>query len=374
MNENNFDSLILRLYNTHSAFQRKAQQTVNRLLTIRNWLAGYYIVEFQQHGKDRAKYGENLLNEIASIFKEKNISGFSVRSLYDYRNFYITYPQILQTLFAELQKPEYKEINNFLFPVDEKKIRQFRQAHLAEIGTDFISPDMLLSQLSYSHFLELIKVEDSLQRNFYEVETIKNNWSYNELKRAIGTSLASRTTLSKDKEAIIAKINNEKPAINSVIRNPYILEFLDIEEKAEFNESDLENSILNHIQKFLMELGTGFCFEARQKRINFDNNHFYVDLVFYHRILKCHVLIELKIGESHYADAAQINLYLNYYKKDVMLPDDNPPIGIILCASKNEALVEYTTTGIDSNLFVSQYLLKLPDKKLLERIIKEELE
>ena len=195
------------------------------------------------------------------------------------------------------------------------------------------------------------------------------------MKRAIHTSLALRTTLSLNKEAVIAKIKNLKPLSNAeIIRNPYVLEFLDLEEKSEYSENDLENSILNHIQKFLVELGKGFCFESRQKRITFDNNHYYIDLVFYHRFLKCSVLVDLKLNEYHYSDGAQMSLYLNYYKEHEMSEGDNPPIGIILCADKNDTLVKYTTPGMDEQLFVSKYMLNLPDKKELETILRKELE
>jgi predicted nuclease of restriction endonuclease-like (RecB) superfamily len=232
---------------------------------------------------------------------------------------------------------------------------------------------MLLSRLTFTHFIELIRVEDPLQRLFYEVEAIKNNWSVRELKRAINTDLAVRTTLSINKEAIIGKIKNAKPATNAeIIRNPFVLEFLGLEEKPEYSESDLEQSILTHLQQFLTELGTGFCFEARQKRITFNNRHYRIDLVFYHRILKCHVLIDLKVGEFDHSDAGQMTVYLNYFKKNEMSEGDNPPIGIILCADKDEALVEYATAGMDNQFFVSKYLVKLPDKKLLENFIRNE--
>ena len=242
-----------------------------------------------------------------------------------------------------------------------------------EKSGDALPPDLLLSRLTYTHFIELFRVEDPLQRLFYEVETIKNNWSVHELKRAIGTSLAFRTTMSTNKESIIAKIKNLKPVTNAeVIRNPYILEFLDLEEKPEYSESDLEQSLLTHLQQFLIELGTGFCFEARQKRITFNNRHYRVDLVFYHRVLKCHILIDLKLGEFDHADAGQMTVYLSYFKKNEMAEGDNPPIGIILCADKDDALVEYATTGIDDQLFVSKYLVKLPKPKILENFIKRE--
>jgi predicted nuclease of restriction endonuclease-like (RecB) superfamily len=221
----------------------------------------------------------------------------------------------------------------------------------------------------------LIRVDDSLQRLFYEVETIKNNWSVRELKRAIGTSLAFRTVMSIEKDTVIAKIKNMRPIANAeVIRNPYVLEFLDLDEKSEYSESDLEKQILTHLQEFLIELGTGFCFEARQKRITFDNEHYRIDLVFYHKILKCNVLIDLKLREYRYSDAGQMNLYLNYYKENEMTEGDNLPIGIILCSDKSDTLVKYSSAGMDDQLFVSKYLIKLPEKKVLENFMKRELE
>jgi predicted nuclease of restriction endonuclease-like (RecB) superfamily len=228
--------------------------------------------------------------------------------------------------------------------------------------------------LSYSHFIEFIRVEDTLQRLFYEVEAVKNNWNIRELRRAIDTSLAYRTAMSTNKETIIGKIKNLKPATNAeIIRNPFVMEFMDLDEKSEYSESDLEQQILNHLQEFLIELGTGFCFEARQKRITFNNKHYRIDLVFYHKILKCNVLIDLKINEYDYADAGQMNLYLNYYKDNEMSADDNPPIGIILCPEKDDMLVRYSTAGMDDQLFVSKYLVKLPEKKIFENFLKREL-
>jgi len=237
-----------------------------------------------------------------------------------------------------------------------------------------ISPETLLSQLSFTHFIELIRFDDPLERLFYEVETIKNNLNVRELERAINTALYVRTGLSKNKKAIISKFRNQKPAQNTdIIRDPYFLEFLGLEERSEYSESELEQAILDHLQKFLIELGTGFCFEARQKRITFDNTHYRIDLVFYHRILKSHVLIDLKIGKFDHADAGQMNVYLNYYKDNEMSDGDNPPIGLILCGSKGEALAKYATSGIDNQLFVSKYLVQLPDKKILENFIKKEI-
>lgn len=367
----NFDQLIDNVYQTHCQLQLNAKKVVNINLTIRNWLVGCYIVEYEQHGEDRAKYGTKLLDELAKKLKSKGIKGLRSRELNTCRKFYTTYPQIWRTLSAKLQ-----EIDNLFIPAININTIEISRTVSAISDNEFeIDPKVLLSRLSYSHFVELLQHDDPLERLFYEVETIKNNWSVRELERAINTALYVRTGLSKNKEAVIAKFKNQKPAQNiDVIRDPYFLEFLGLEERSEYSESELEQAILNNLQKFLIELGTGFCYEARQKRITFDNTHYRIDLVFYHRILKSHILIDLKIGKFDHTDAGQMNVYLNYYKDNEMSDGDNPPIGLILCGSKGEALAKYATSGMDNQLFVSKYLIQLPDKKVLENFIRKEID
>lgn len=370
--QQNFNQLIDNVYQTHCQLQLNAKKVVNINLTIRNWLVGCYIVEFEQNGEDRAKYGTNLIGELASKLSTKGLKGFSVSALKNHRTFYLLYPQISQSVISFLKDGKSQS------PTGELQKRlplSIRRSATPELQEEYpILSETLLSQLSFTHFIELIKFDDPLERLFYEVETIKNNWSVRELERAINTALYVRTGLSKNKEAIIRKFKNQKPVQSiDVIRDPYFLEFLGLEERSEYSESELEQAILDHLQKFLIELGTGFCFEARQKRITFDNTHYRIDLVFYHRILKSHILIDLKIGKFDHTDAGQMNVYLNYYKDTEMSDGDNPPIGIILCGSKGEALAKYATSGIDNQLFVSKYLVQLPDKKVLENFIKEEL-
>jgi Uncharacterized conserved protein len=357
----NFDQLIDNVHKTHCQLQFNAQKAVNLNLTIRNWLVGCYIVEFEQNGEDRAKYGTRLLEEMAKRIKAKGIKGLDIRTLRSCRTFYNIYPQIRGLITPELQKR---------LPI------QIRRSVTPELPEEHpISPETLLSRLSFTHFIELLRKDDPLERLFYEVETIKNNWNVKELERAINTALYIRTGLSKNKESIINKFKNQKPAQNTdIIRDPYFLEFLDLEERSEYSESELEEAILNHLQKFLIELGTGFCFEARQRRITFDNTHYRIDLVFYHRILKNHILIDLKIGKFDHADVGQMNVYLNYYKENEMSEGDNPPIGLILCGDKGEVLARYATSGMDNQLFVSKYLVKLPEKQVLEEFIKRELD
>lgn len=365
--QQNFDQLIDNVYQTHYILQENAKKVINQNLTIRNWLIGYYIVEYEQNGEDRARYGTRLLEEMANKLKKTGIKGLRNRELHTCRKFYITYPQILRSATAKLQNYTNQSL------IDTTEILRSVTAKSDEVID--IDPELLLSKLSYTHFTELIRFEDPLERLFYEVEAIKNNWSVRELERAINTALYVRTGLSKDKEAILRKFKNQKPAQSiDIIRDPYSLEFLGIEERSEYSETELEEAILNHLQKFLIELGTGFCFEARQKRITIDNKHYRIDLVFYHRILKSHVLIDLKIGQFDHADAGQMNVYLNYYKENEMSEGDNPPIGLILCGNKGEVLAKYATSGMDNQMFVSKYLINLPEKKVLEDFIKKELE
>ncbi|MDR1552600.1 MAG: PDDEXK nuclease domain-containing protein [Prevotellaceae bacterium] len=367
--KNDFEKLIDNVYQTHCILQENAAKAVNFYLTARNWFIGWHIVEYEQNGRDRAKYGNKLINEMAKSLKSKGLKGYSPMALRTNRIFYRTYPQIQQTLSVELQKTGI-DINK-LIPF---QISQIQQTASVELQEEYpISAEILISRLSFSHFVELLRRKNHLDRLFYEVETIKNNWSVRELERAIDSGLFTRAGLSKDKESVIAKIKNQKPLnIKDIIRDPYFLDFLELDEKTEYSESQLETSILNHLQQFLTELGTGFCFEARQKRITFDNTHYRIDLVFYHRVLKSHILIDLKIGKFTHADAGQMNVYLNYYRENEMTEEDNPPIGIILCGDKNDTLVKYAT-NMDDHLFVSEYLLKLPEKKVLENFMKREL-
>ncbi len=207
------------------------------------------------------------------------------------------------------------------------------------------------------------------------MEAIKNAWPVRELQRAMNSMLFERTGLSTDKQAVLDKhIKQDRLLPEDVFRNPYVLEFLGLKEEAAYSESDLEEAIIGHLQTFLLEMGRGFCFESRQKRITFDNTHYRIDLVFYHRVLKCHVLIDLKLGEFTHADSGQMNVYLNYYKENEASEGDNPPIGIILCATKNESLVKYATANLPHKLFVSKYMVNLPSETELKKIIEEEQE
>jgi predicted nuclease of restriction endonuclease-like (RecB) superfamily len=361
---NTLDNLATNIQETNQFFLTKAQKQVNISLTLRNWIIGYYIAEYEQCGKDRADYGKQLFKAIAESLLKKGLKSIRERHLYLCKDLYKAYPQILRTLSAK----------SYLIDSEYSAILLTASAELISDKTE-ADMNQLLNNLSFSHFIELLKADTDIKRRFYEVHAIQNNWGVRDLKRAIEGLLYERTGLSTDKETILKKHiaqNDVKP--EDVFRNTYLLEFLGLEEKPSYSESDLEESIITNLQNFLVEMGRGFCFEARQKRITFDNKHYRIDLVFYHRILKCHCLVDLKLGEFDHSDAGQMNMYLNYFKDNESVNGDNDPIGIILCSGKNEALVKYATMGLPQQVFVSKYLINLPTEKELKKIIEEEKE
>lgn len=374
MIDNNFTALVASITETSHYFQQQAQKQVNVALTLRNWLIGAYLVEYEQHGQDKAEYGEKLYKNLASRLKEANLKGLSFTNLHLFKQFYLAYPQIVQSATERLPHSNVKA-QAILRTATARlstpsKHTPIVQSLAGELTTD---PNVLINQLSFTHIVELLKADNPLKRAFYEVHTLQNNWSVRELQRAMNSMLFERTGLSTDKTAVLQKhAKGTGLTANEVFRNPYMLEFLGLDEKTEYSESDLEQAIIDHLQTFLLEMGKGFCFEARQKRITFDNTHYRIDLVFYHRILKCHVLVDLKLGEFDHADAGQMNVYLNYYADQEMSEGDNPPVGIILCASQNAQLVRYATAGMAQPLFVSKYLINLPSEDELKQIIQDE--
>lgn len=359
----NLEQLTNTIQQTNQYFLLQAQKQVNTSLTLRNWVIGFYIMEYEQSGKDRADYGSGLYKVIAERLAQNGIKSIRERHLYLCKDFYLAYPQILRTASAK----------SYLIDFQSTDFLRTVSAETAPFnGRD---PDLntLLTQLSFSHFIELLKAGNGIKRRFYEVEAIRNNWSVRMLKRAIESLLCERTGLSTDKSATLKDFDKQPDSLpEALFRNTYLLEFLGLEDKTPYTESNLEERIISNLQYFLLELGRGFCFEHRQRRITFDNRHYRIDLVFYHRILKCHVLLDLKIGEFDHADAGQMNMYLNYYKENESHNGDNPPIGIVLCSGKNEALVKYATMGLPQSIFVSKYLVNLPSEQELLRIVEEE--
>ena len=363
VSDNTIAALSENIQSVNAYFLNKAQKQVNTALTLRNWLIGYYIMEYEQSGKDRADYGAKLYKEVAQRIANKGLKSIRERHLYLCKDLYVAYPQILRTPSAK----------SYLIDFQHPEILRTASAKSSNVGHSDVEMNILLSNLSFSHFIELLKTDTNEKRRFYETQALKNNWGVRDLKRAVESLLYERTGLSSDKNAVATSHEVQKDLTpESLFRNTYLLEFLGLEGKEVFTESDLEERIITQLQNFLLELGRGFCYEARQKRITFGNTHYRIDLVFYHRILKCHVLLDLKIGEFDHADAGQMNMYLNYFKENESETTDNPPLGIILCSGKNEALVKYATMGLAQQVFVSKYLVSLPTEKELQMIVKVE--
>ena len=362
-----FDGLVAAIGQAHAVLVQQATKAVNISLTLRNWAIGYYIAEFELRGANRAAYGEGLILELVVALRAKNISNVSRRQLYSYLAFYRAYPQIVQTASAQF---------THFFPLElaGEKVPSVRA--LSEVNPE-IDPNRLVSDLSYTHFKLLVELTDPLKRRFYEVETLRGNWSVRELKRQIDTQYLERSALSQDKNLATqqAQATAEQQTPQLIIRDPYVFEFLGLKPSEVVTEGYLEDALLNKIQDFLLELGHGFCFEARQKRLLIGGEHFFVDLVFYHRILKCHVLIELKNDAFQHEHLGQLNTYISYYKSNQMHPGDQTPIGILLCTRKNHELVEYALADMSSNLFVSRYQIELPGKEeiaaFLHRAVQE---
>lgn len=372
-----FSGLVEKIQSIHHELKRSALRSVNTMLTIRNWLIGYYITNYEMQGADRAQYGERLMDSISLELQRLKVPRSAKRELQRFCQFYRTYPLIVRSLNAELGKVVWGDIKPEITvtadsSVFSPKVRSVN-AQLAKLSS------RLLNNLSYAHFEILITIEDELKRRFYELECLKANWSVRELRRQVYSLFYERTALSRDKEKLAELANAESESFDPVltIRDPYVFEFLGVKSDSLLSESDLEDQLLDNLQEFLLELGHGFCFEARQKRILIGDTQFYIDLVFYHRVLKCHVLIELKVAEFNHENIGQLNTYVSWYRANEMREGDNPPIGILLCTGKDSTLVEYALAGMDNNLFVSKYLLELPSKEemqaFLERSLKQEL-
>ena len=303
--------------------------TINSTMAKTYFLIGKRIVEEEQNGEKRAEYGDELIKNLSLRLTKEFGKGFSKRNLWQMKQFYLAYSKV-QTVSAQFK-------------------------------------------LSWSHYLILMRIENINERNFYEIESIENNWSLRELRRQIDSALYERLVLSIDKEKIkLLSLKGqilEKP--EDVVKDPYILEFLGLEEKSDYSENELETAIINNLEKFIMELGKGFLFQGRQVRFTFDEEHYFVDLVFYNRLLKCFVLIDLKIGKLKHQDLGQMQMYVNYYDRFVKLPDENKTIGIIICKEKNDTLVRMTLPEDNQQIFASRYMTVLPSKEDLKKIIDE---
>lgn len=317
-----YKTLLNNIGSTIETARRNAAQSVNAELVKANWEIGKYIVQYEQRGNERAEYGSELLDKLSHDLKIRYGKGFSRRNVSDMRRFYIVYP-IWQAVPAKL---------------------------------------------SWTHFITLLGITDSKAREFYQSSTVIENWSSRELERQLDSSLFERLSLSKNKKNIssLRKVKSPKRPETQVIKDPYVLDFLQIPQGNNVTEKQLEQKIIDNLQSFLLELGKGFAFIGRQYKISIGRKHFYVDLVFYHRILKCFVLVDLKIKPVSHTDIGQMNLYLNYFRKEEAVAGDGEPIGIILSADKDDILVEYATGGISNKIFVSKYQLYLPHKRELK--------
>ena len=366
----NFKALTECITTIHFTLQSSAVNAINRFATIRNWLIGYYIVEYEQCGNDRAHYGAKLLpNIVASV----NIRGINTTLLANARKFYLTYPHVREVMTSILPMLSEK-LKKFTLSVDISLVDTNRKFPTA--SEKFRTPaSTLISNLSFSHIVELLTVDDPLIRFFYEFECMRNVWSVKELRNQISSNLHIRIGLSKSPDQIIMKLSEITEKQNSIlqIKDPLALEFLGLNTGDYISESDLENSLILHLQEFLLELGKGFCFEARQKRMIIDDRYYFADLIFYNRLLHCNVIVELKNDEFKHEYLGQLNAYVSYYRENEMQPGDNPPVGILLCTRKGKRMVEYALAGMDNLLFVSTYQLGLPDKNELETFLKNNI-
>jgi predicted nuclease of restriction endonuclease-like (RecB) superfamily len=312
---------------------------VNQTMVLTYFKIGERIVKEEQNGKDRAEYGKSLLLGLSNVLTKEFGKGFSVTNIQQMRNFYLAYEK-QQTLSVKSKKAIKQTVS-------------------------------VIFNLSWSHYLILVRIENEDERKFYEIEASKNNWSVRELDRQVNSSLYERLCISKEKEEIV-KLSKNGQIIEKafdLIKDPYVLEFLNLEEKTSYNETDLEQALINKLEHFLLELGKGFTFVGRQVRFTFDEEHFRVDLVFYNRLLKCFVLIDLKIGKLKHQDLGQMQMYVNYYDRFVKLEEENKTIGIVLCKDKKDTMVEITLPENNEQIFASKYELILPSKKELQQLI-----
>lgn len=362
----NFDQLVTLCSDTHQQFVAATGRTINTHLAARNFLLGLYIVHFEQEGEDRASYGKQTLKALSSALKTAAGRGFSVDNLELMRRFYIHFR-------SEILRPEISEITSRISLPDAPEKSETLSRISSEIQRAALPSHEMLGKLpnrfplGWSHYVELLTIESPDERRFYEIEAAANQWSVRELQRQIASSLYERLALSRDKEEI-RRLATEGQIVEKaadLIKNPLVLEFLGLDERPQYSEQDLESAIIDQLESFLLELGKGFLFEARQQRFTFDNDHFFVDLVFYNRLLRCYVLIDLKRDKLTHQDLGQMQMYVNYFDRHVKLPDELPTIGIVLCHRKNDALVELTLPE-DANIFASKYQLYLPSKEELK--------
>ena len=371
-----FDGLVGLFAQTQTAMQTQAARSVDIALVVRNWLFGWYIVEFENGGAERAElYGKKLFKRLSKALNQSGLKGMSETNLRKFREFYQGYAEIQQTLsVTSLSSQKIQQTlpaQSFLTALISETLSR-KSDESSFLPDDFWQTLSAKFSLSWSHYVVLLTIDAVDERRFYELEAIEDAWGIRELKRQINSSLYERLALSRDKAGVkeLAQKGQLVAKPSDVLKSPYVLEFLGLQEKPEYSEHDLETAIIDKIEHFLLELGKGFLFEARQKRFTFDDDHFYVDLVFYNRLLRCYVIIDLKRDRLTHQDLGQMQMYVNYFDRYVKLEDEKPTVGILLCHSKDDRLVELTLPK-DANIHASAYQLYLPDKEALKKQLEE---
>ena len=355
--EIDFERLVTLCQQAHEETRNSAARAADRSLVVRNWLFGWYIVEFEGGGSTRRElYGKALFDRLSERLGASGIKGCSRTNLRKFREFYQVFSDIRQAASVESGQPS-----------EIQQTPSVKSLARSLIGTTSSVTELAERfTLGWSHYVTLLSLDDADARRFYEIEAADNGWSVRELKRQLASSLYERLALSRDKEEVRRLVSDGQviQKASDLIKDPVVLEFLGLEERPAYSETDLETAIINRLQQFLLELGKGFLFEARQKRFSFDNRHFFVDLVFYNRLLRCYVLIDLKRGELTHQDLGQMQMYVNYFDRHVKTDDELPTVGVLLCDRKNDAVVELTLPE-DANIYASKYQLYLPSKQQL---------
>lgn len=356
-------------------------RTVNTTQVVANWLIGREIVEEEQQGKTKAGYGEQLLSELSALLQTEFGKGYSATNLRWFRQFYLQYPGLVEIHHAVRGESAPAAIRHASRDKSETLSRKSgmgadEQGIWDAMRSESWCPGVLNPNLSWTHYRVLLKVDRMEARAFYEIESVKNSWSGRELERQISSLLYDRLALSRDKRGLmkLAIKGHEVQQPADVFKDPVVMEFLGLPESSKLVESNLEQALIDNLQAFLLELGKGFAFVSRQERLTLDGDHFYIDLVFYHTILKCYVLIDLKTTKLTHQDLGQLQLYVNYYDIERRTEGDNPTLGLILCADKNDAVVKYTLGPQQArNIFASRYKLHLPTEAQLQEELRREV-
>jgi len=359
-----YNNLVQGINELLANAKQQVEKTVNSTMVSTYWHIGEYIVEYEQGGKERAEYGTQLLKRLSEDLTKSFGSGFSYRNLRNIKQFYLTF-QNWQPVVAISKNTKWQPV---VAQSDSVKL----QAVAAKFSEKAIAS---IPKLSWTHLVRLLSVKDEAERNFYIIETAQNTWSKRELDRQINSSLFERLVLSKDKNVVreLAEKGQEIATHQDLLKDPLVLEFLNIKEETKYSEKELETAIIDNLGDFLLELGKGFTFVARQKRISSGSDHFYIDLVFYNRLLRSFVIIDLKIGKLKHQDIGQMQMYVNYYDREVKTESENPTIGIILCKQKDDFVIEYTLPEDNKQIFANEYKLYLPNKEELQRLLEHYL-